>query len=238
MRNAFFVFALLLCVTLSAQNFQVHYDFGKNRNYVTTTFEMFKLDDWGNTFLFVDFDYNFGNERHPSLAYMEIARCFTLGTSPLSAQIEYNGGLMTLPEVSGVAGIAIENAYLAGLDYGWSSEDFTKFLNFKVLYKYIQSRNPVSFQLTGVWTLNFFNDKLTLAGFVDFWREDCLNFYKPNGEELTEPKRTKFVLQSEPQVWYNISPHFAVGGEVETSHNFASVKGLKFCPTLGVKWTF
>lgn len=238
MRNAFLVFVLMLSASLSAQNFQVHYDAGKNRNYITTTFEMFKPDDWGNTFLFVDFDYNFGNERHPSLAYMEIARCFTLGKTPLSAQIEYNGGLMALHEATGFSGVAIENACLAGLDYGWNSEDFTQSLNFKVLYKYIQGKNPVSFQLTGVWAFNFLKDKLTLDGFVDFWREDCLNFYKPNGEELTEPSLTKFVFQSEPHLWYNVSPHFAVGGEIEIGYNFASVEGLKFCPAVGVKWTF
>ena len=76
MRKA--IFALMLLVAMSAQaqtNLQFHYDFGKNRNYVTTTLEMFKPDKWGNTFFFVDFDYNMGEKNHPSSAYMEIARC-------------------------------------------------------------------------------------------------------------------------------------------------------------------
>ncbi len=242
MRKILFILLLTLPFLLSAQNFQVHYDFGKNRNYVTTTFEMFKPDKWGNTFFFVDFDYNMDKEKHPSMAYMELARCFTLGKSPLSAQIEYNGGLMALPApiTSGYRNLAfaINNAYLAGLDYGWNSTDFTKFLNFKVLYKYIQGKNPASFQLTGVWTLNFFENKLTLAGFADFWREDNINYYKPNGDELQTPSTTKFVFQSEPQIWYNITPNISVGSEVEIGTNFGSVEGTKFCPTLGAKWTF
>ena len=51
-----------LCFTTAAaaQNFQLHYDAGKGRNYVTTTFEMFEPDKWGNTFIFVDFDYAYG----------------------------------------------------------------------------------------------------------------------------------------------------------------------------------
>ena len=32
-----------------AQNIQVMYDFGGERQYVTTTLEMYKLDKWGNT---------------------------------------------------------------------------------------------------------------------------------------------------------------------------------------------
>lgn len=41
-----------------AQNCQVHYDHGKNCHYIITTFEMFKPDKWGNTYFFVDYDYN------------------------------------------------------------------------------------------------------------------------------------------------------------------------------------
>lgn len=234
MRKSLSLLFLVLCVSVSAQNLQVHYDLGKNRNYVTTTFEMFKLDNWGNTFMFVDFDYNMGKEKHPSLAYMEIARCFTLGKSPLSAQIEYNGGLL----VAGNEAYPINNAYLAGLDYGWHSEDFTKFLNFKVLYKYIAVKNPASFQLTGVWTLNFFENKLTFAGFADFWREDNTNYTKGNGEDLATPKDTKFVFLTEPQLWYNVTKNLSLGSEVEIANNFGTVAGVKVSPTIGAKWTF
>ncbi len=238
MRKALLFSAILFCVSLSAQNLQVHYDFGKDRNYVTTTFEMFKLDDWGNTFMFVDFDYNMGKEKHPSLAYMEIARCFTLGKTPLSAQIEYNGGFLVGGKNAGSPAFPINNSYLAGLDYGWHSEDFTKLLNFKVLYKYIAGKNQASFQLTGVWTLNFFQNKLTFGGFADFWREDNTNFTNGRGEVLAVPKDTKFVFISEPQLWYNFTKNFSLGSEIEVSTNFGTVAGLKVCPTLGAKWTF
>ena len=39
-------------------NVQTFYDFGKDRNYVTTTFEMFKGDKFGDTFFFIDHYYN------------------------------------------------------------------------------------------------------------------------------------------------------------------------------------
>ena len=41
-----------------AQDLQVMYDFGEERQYITTTFEMYKADKWGGTFFFVDF-YHF-----------------------------------------------------------------------------------------------------------------------------------------------------------------------------------
>ena len=37
-----------------AQNLQTFYDFGRGRNYITTTFEMFKADKFGDTFWFID----------------------------------------------------------------------------------------------------------------------------------------------------------------------------------------
>ena len=113
------------------------YDFGNGRQNVTSTLEMFKPDKWGNTFFFVDMEFNNGNDNHPSSAYMEIARCLKFWEGPLSAHVEYNGGLL----LAGPAGFPINNAYLAGVDYAWHDKDFTKFLNLKVLYKNIVGKN-------------------------------------------------------------------------------------------------
>ncbi len=228
-------FALCLLVTLATQaqtNLQLHYDLGKERNYFTSTVEMFKPDNWGNTYLFVDMNYG-GPDNHPSLAYMEVARCLKFWKGPFSAHVEYNGGLLSV----GSTYLPINNAYLAGIDYGWHDKAFTKFLNFKVLYKCIQGKNTNSFQLTGVWNLNYFKNKLTLSGFADFWREDNLNFTNANGSAIT-PTNTKFVFISEPQFWYNVTPHLSLGSEVELATNFGTVNGFKVCPTLAAKWNF
>jgi hypothetical protein len=228
---------LILCCTAfslySQTNFQVHYDFGQGRKYVTTTVEMFKVDKWGDTFLFIDIDYNGSANHYPSMAYMEIARCLRFWDAPFSAQIEYNGGLTSAAN----AYIPINHAFLAGADYGWHSADFTKFLNFKILYKYIYEKNPLSFQLTAVWNLHFFNKKLTLSGFADFWHEDNTNFTDARGNTIA-PTDTKFVFITEPQIWYNVTEHFSLGSEIEIADNFGAVKGLKVCPTLAVKWNF
>lgn len=233
MRKVIFAMFVFVATASQAQNLQVMYDFGNGRQNVTSTLEMFKPDKWGNTFFFVDMEFNGGTEKQPSLAYMEIARCLKFWDGPLSAHVEYNGGLL----LSGAAGFPINNAYLAGVDYAWHDKNFSKFLNLKVLYKNIQGKNPTSFQLTGVWNLNFLKDKLTVSGFADFWREDNMNFTNGSGDVIV-PTNTKFVFLTEPQIWYNVSKNLSLGGEVEVASNFGAVDGFKVCPALGAKWNF
>lgn len=228
--------ALLVLIAFSSNaqtNLQLHYDLGQGRKYFTTTLEMFKPDKWGNTFFFVDYNYSYGSLKSPSETYFEIARCLKFWDGPLSAHVEYNGGL------GGNTGFSypINNAWLAGVDYGWHDKNFTKFLNFKVLFKTIEGKNPASFQLTGVWNLNYFKNKLTVSGFADFWREDNTNAFDGAGNSIT-PVDTKFVFISEPQFWYNATEHISLGSEIEVSANFAGVKGFKVCPTLAAKWNF
>ena len=233
-KNLLLLVIILSSASMSAQNLQVMYDFGNGRKNVTSTLEMFKPDKWGNTFFFVDMEFNGGASKQPSLAYMEIARCLKFWDAPFSAHIEYNGGLL----LSGAAGFPINNAYLAGVDYAWHDKNFSKFLNFKVLYKSIQGKNPNSFQLTGVWNLNYFKNKLTVSGFADFWREDNMNFTNGQGDLMTTPTNTKYVFIAEPQFWYNATKNLSIGGEIEVASNFGTVDGWKVCPALGAKWNF
>ena len=55
MKKFTILLSLFAFVTLlNAQNLQLHYDFGKGRQYLTTTVELFKPDKIGSTFFFVD----------------------------------------------------------------------------------------------------------------------------------------------------------------------------------------
>ncbi len=234
MRKITFALCLLVALAAKAQtNLQVLYDLGKGRDYLTTTVEMFKPDKWGSSYLFVDMYYNGGSDHHPSLAYTEISRCLKFWNAPFSAHIEYNGGLLSV----GSSYLPINNAYLAGVEYGWHDKTFAKTLSLQLLYKTIEGKNTNSFQITGVWNLNYFNKKLTVSGFADFWREDNLNFTNGNNEAIT-PTNTKFVFISEPQFWYNPTSHLSLGGEVQVASNFSTVNGLKISPKIGAKWNF
>ena len=223
---------------VSAQtNLQTFYDFGKNRGHFTTTLEGFYNDNWGNTFFFIDYDYNAkdgdGVNQAPSSSYMEIARClnFWQGTAlaPLSLQVEYNGL------------VGVNQNFLFGLDYFVHSSDFRNTFNFKILYKTFSKgiTSSIPAQFTFVWGMqDLFGVKgLRFSGFADIWGEDVVNFM----EGATQAR--KFVFISEPQLWYNIGQHFGVpnlniGTEIELSANFAGYDGFYVRPCLGTKWVF
>ena len=214
----------------TAQNIQLHYDFG--RNAATSTVEMFKPDRGGSTFFFVDMDYS------PKVigAYWEIARelCFWQKSkaSWLSVHIEYNGGLNT-------AVGSFNNAVLGGLTYSGHSKDWTKTWSLSAMYKVIPGTINAAgrpdihnFQITGVWNLDFFNRWLSFNGFADFWRE------------ARTWQGTEFIFIAEPQLWLNLNKikgwekvRLSVGTEVELSCNFVA-KGFAVMPTAAVKWTF
>jgi hypothetical protein len=212
--------------SVSAQNIQLHYDFGENRKLFTSTVEMFKPDKYGSTFFFIDMDYS-SDARNVSnglsLAYWEIARAFKWNENQkFMPRAEYNGGVLKL-DGDDSPFIAIENAYLAGIERTWASADFSKILTLQANYKYIKDKENASFQLTAVWTVQMLKGKLSFLGFADFWKEEM--FWGTN-----------YRFLSEPQIWYNFAKKFSVGSEIELSNNFV---GPEFAvkPTIALKWT-
>ena len=218
-------------------NFQTFYDFGKNRNHFTTTLEGFYNDNWGNTFFFIDYDYNHkdanGVNQAPSGSYMEIARCLNFwqntALAPLSLHVEYNGL------------VGVNQNFLFGLDFFLHSQDFRNTFNFKLLYKTFSAgaTSDIPVQFTFVWGMQdlFGVEGLRFSGFADIWGENVINFM----EGLDKPR--KFVFISEPQIWYNVGrffgvPNFNIGGEVELSWNFAGYDGFYARPCIGTKWVF
>jgi Domain of unknown function (DUF5020) len=227
------LFVSLLGAGTYAQNLQTHYDMGKDRGFLTTTVEMFKPDKTGNTFFFIDMNYGdgkAGDVKGVSLAYWEIARAFTIGKSPFAAHIEYNGGFGQWK--SGPAGGAyqINNAFLGGFEYSKNAKDFSSGYTIQTLFKTIQGKNSASFQLTGVWYVNFMKGKMRFDGFADFWKED----------NVFGTEKTQYVFLSEPQLWYNFNKNFSVGTEQELGFNFTGnpTKGFRINPTAALKYTF
>lgn len=226
-------------------NIQVFYDFGSDRKQVTTTIEGFYNDNWGNTFFFVDHDFNHkanNDVKAITGTYMEVARCLNFWQNVpvlngFSLQVEYNGGVYK--------NYFINHALLAGLDYFAHSKDFNNTFNFKVLYKKIfGAEQLVPMQFTFVWGLrDLFGAKgLTFSGFADFWWEDHI-LYTDHKGDLSVPQKSHIVFLSEPQLWYNVGqwigvPNFNIGGEVELSFDFGSALGFWARPCAGIKWVF
>ncbi|HOI80400.1 MAG TPA: DUF5020 family protein [Petrimonas sp.] len=226
-----FTLSLVAFASLNAQNLQLHFDprhafYGDDvaaKNYLTATFEMFKPDAWGSTFMFVDFDFN-GDKRNIGLVYAEIARAFKIKDFALMPHLEYNGGLGT--------GFSIPSSYLAGAQYPFKLGNF--FMGTYLAYKlnaFTDLSHDVQWTLT--WNSAFPNSKVSLAGFLDLWTE--------NKNRATGEGGKKLILLSEPQVWYNFTPNFAIGSEIELSYNFVNAFAeSKFyaVPTLATKWNF
>ena len=233
----------LASFALSAQNVQLHYDWGhnmyrsdsnvKDRAPLTSTVEMFRPDRWGSTFFFIDMDY--GQVTNPLTgadvgggvrgAYWEISRELKFWEGPLSLHAEYNGGRNDS---------IFNDAWLGGLTYSLASKDFTRTLSFSAMYKYIprNDKTPGNFQFTTVWNVWFAHKAFLFCGFLDFWREH------------RAWQNTDYILLSEPQFWFNFNTlkgwenvNLSFGGEVEISNNFVG-KGFYAIPTTAFKWTF
>ena len=231
MKKKLFIAAVAVCalaVTASAQtNFQTFYDLG--RKHFTTTLEGFHQDNWGNTFFFIDYDYNYREDNtvvSPNNTYFEIARCLNFwqdsALAPLSLQVEYNGGFGTASNMA--FAFPVNSAFLFGVDYFLHSGDFNNTLNLKALFKkFVHMPSNVPLQFTAVWGCQdlFGVPKLRFSGFADLWWE-----------------YDYAVFLSEPQLWYGIGDHFNIGGEVEFSYNFAGMEGFNVMPCLGTKWVF
>ncbi|MCU4177481.1 DUF5020 family protein [Carboxylicivirga sp. N1Y90] len=236
--------ALLLIGTSSikAQNLQVHYDFGEKRKLTTATLEMFKPDKYGSTFFFVDMDFG-GNKEDGridgmNLAYWEIARSLKWNENQkFEPRVEFNGGMGRGDGFS----YKINNAWLVGGQYTLNNADFSKVLTLQANAKYIsdgkidngETKDMTSYQFTAVWALHFFERKISVTGFADFWREDH-GVVDKDGNWST----SKYVFLTEPQIWYNTCDQFSIGGELEMSNDFGTNKGFMINPTLAVKWTF
>ena len=239
----FFILCAMLATGLAAtaQNLQLHYDFGRHfysddedgRQAVTATFEHFRADKLGSWYYFIDLDVD---KKGVAGAYTEVSREFNFykpcDKGAFAAHIEYDGGL------SRGAG-SFQQAGLIGAAWNGHNADFSKTYSLQVMYKhFIDDKNPgrdayASFQVTGVWGLNFCQNKLTFSGFFDVWSE----------KQWWDGKR-HLVFLSEPQLWYNFNKNFSAGTEFEFSNNFvySSKTGQndKFYvnPTLALKYTF
>ena len=224
-------------LTATAQNIQLHYDFGRNiypdeedgRQKVTVTIEQFKADKWGSWYYFVDLDLS---RKFFKGAYTEISREFNLGSqSPFAAHIEYDGGMNL--------GGSFQQAALVGAAYNGHNADFSKTWSLQLLYKrFFKSYDYISAyssaQLTGVWGINFAGGKGTFSGFIDFWRGEN---WRPGKEG-----HGMLVILSEPQIWYNVTSNISFGSEIEISNNFIyntyNDNAFFVNPTLAFKWNF
>lgn len=242
MKYIFLPLLILISSISEAQNIQLHYDFGQfedgtKRNYPVGTFEMFRPDSLGYTFMFIDFEFNSPDRpAGVSSGYFELSREFYLpwfrhnkALKNLGLHIEYNDGSIIFPvNDSTTLGTNVGSSWLGGLGYPLRIGGFT--LNTMLLYKYKRESDAPDFQITFAWFHMFWKQRITVSGFFDVWSQ--IDFTSNTGEK-------KLVLYAEPQVWYNVTRKLSIGSEFKLSKNFfPGSTRLEVFPTIGAKWSF
>ena len=219
-----YIIPLLLATfsfSLNAQNIQLHYDFGKDRKFLTSTIEMFMPDSMGSTFFFTDFDYD-GEKNAMSLSYFEIARYVTLPVfdNKLDVSLQFNDGHARIGE----AGFPLGQIWLAGFSYPVNLKVIE--VKVDVLYRHADYSKGSDWQLTAAWFRPFMEDRFIFSGFIDVWSE-------------TREGDHQVVVQAEPQLWMFAWKQLFIGSELEISHNFIpGSKKLEAIPTAAVMWLF
>ena len=226
---------LALGQVAKAQNLQTFYDFGKDRGYITTTFEMYKPDKFGDTFWFIDHyfsdkaKYDAGLAGATNGSYFEIERGLNFwqdsALKDFSIHLEYDGTTWNW----GIACI--------GAKYCIHNDDYSSLLTLYLMYDQHlgTSKADIPVKFSAVWGLNdiFGVSGLSFKGFLDVWGNNSI---------FASGNTAKFSILTEPQLWFNLGPifdnHLDIGGEVELSYNFAGNKGFMCNPCLGAKWVF
>jgi hypothetical protein len=236
MKRIIVLILLFTPLMAGAQNLQMQYDFGKDRKFCTATLEMFKPDTLGSTYWFVDFDFNLpGSPRSMSAAYWEISRDFYIpglrkknAFDELTFHLEYNDGFTAYTDTGDyLAAASYNSVFLVGFSHPLKIGSFV--LTTQWLCRMPRGMDVPDFQFTVVWFQPVFKGKMLLTGFADLWSQD----------KIADPDKKEVVFQTEPQLWYLITPKIALGGEVEISKNFpVGPNEWQFNPTLGFRWEF
>ncbi len=222
-------FSLCILGDAKAQNIQLYYDMGsltgkeslQEHPSVRATFELFKPDKYGSTFVLVDANMM---ETGTNQAFLEVVRSLRFWDSPLHIHLEYNGGL--------AANHPIPHMGYLGLSYLFTNPEHSKSLSLAASYKYIhQGAIQNSFQLAAYWNLNYSDNLFTLMGFAKYWRE--------------ERGYAQDMMLFSNQFWMNLNAFdrvsddfkFSVGGKLELAHNHYG-DGFACVPLVGVKWSF
>ena len=199
----------LMGLTMQAQNIQLHYDFGRS---------IYSEQLGGPQ------DDNVGRRARVTLT-LEQFKADNLGSWFYFVDVDFSSKFAegAYAEISREFNLGKQSPFAAHIEYNGGLNRFGSY-----------TRSYPGVQLTGVWGINFANNKCRFDGFIDFWRgENWRAGHEGHG---------MLVFLTEPQFWYNFTNHFSVGTEVEISNNFiynvVDDKSFFINPTLAVKWNF
>jgi len=217
MKKLLVILTILVTFSATGQNLQLHYDF--ERGFYMSTFEMFRIDKYGFSYAFVDFDYDAKNGI--SRGHEKIVRVLKTEKMPLGLEVAYEGIVGTYEYPGGTGGFSPNTCWIFGVNYARYTPNWG--FTFSPGYKKIKNVDNFNYIVNGTWYLNFFKRKLTFNGVIEFWSE----------EGFTD----NIVFNSEPQVWFNATQNLSIGSEVKITNNRGNEK-FEVRPSIALKWIF
>ncbi len=254
-RILLFALALLCLVAapkVQAQNIQFHYDLGRylypevqaGRPYTTLTFEQQSVDKYGDTFYFVDMNFQ---AQGAVAANWKILRNLKFWKGPISWHLRYDGGMRFtntgVNDPKPRPAISIKDAFFTGVTYTYLRPDRKLMISLTPSYKYIKGHHkPHNWEGVVVWKYAPGNGLFSATGFLTFWQEEH-SWINPATRQVADV--TNYKLMSQPQFWLNLNKlkgiskdfNLSVGTEVRISNNVDTNKFL-VVPTLALKWSF
>jgi hypothetical protein len=221
--NRLLLLTFFITTNLFAQNIQLHYEYKSDKKYFLTRFEMFKPDEYGSNYLFIDMEYNNGVNKSVSMAYWEISRYISIPfiSKNLSITAQYNDGIYLGEKLGPIWLFGLSHP----LDLGFTS------VSVDFLYRTAFNSKSPDAQITFFWDFDILKDKLKCNGFFDFWSED-------DPLKKTEDKK-RIVTFGQPQLWIIINTHVSIGTQIEISRNFITGKtDFQYNPTAAIRWMF
>ena len=178
-----------------------------------------------------------GTRNNQSEVYSELDQSIKLGRatlwgSPLSLHLGYSGGLGVFN--GGAGGYYVQNAYSAGLEYGFRAAG--AYCNFYVALRYTDISRPSYDPTFNLWVGKYFLDyKLEIANSLEAW---TASYDLPSGSGRPSPhKLTSWELETE--VWYKVAKYLSVGTYVRTTRNvYVLSNRWVVYPSFGVKYEF
>lgn len=231
---------LLFTAAVSAQNFQLHYDFRhsidpdlNDGNFPGFSFEYFKqIDTLGTGSFLIKLQADLkGKRSNPGQVFTQISQSLRFWRPKVYLSLSYSGGLGVTRESFG---FYLNNAYGAGIAYPFQWKGAWLATNLLVRYNAFE-KPSIDPQFTFYFGKGFLNYKIFTAGSFVFWTEN-----RNQGNEVTKDQRgKKLAFFGDPQVWIKVKGDLSVGSRINIFYHLLTPDNVvQIYPTIGVKYQF
>jgi hypothetical protein len=238
----------LLPLSVLSQQLQLHYDLRHmvdpghtKKNFPAFYFEYFRsskpdsvygLIKPGSFLLKMQSEFS-GEKNNAGQFYMQISQALRLWKPKIFMQLQYNGGLGIAEP--GSYGYYLTNAFSVGPSYSFQWKN-KAFFNVYGSYKYTAFKKTSHDIISAFFWLRFFsNYTISFTGNIVVWTEN-----RNHGDAFTIMKAgKKFLVFSDPQIWFSIYKGLAAGSRVTIYyHTLSEDNRFQAYPSAALRYQF